>query len=129
NFLLMMKLKFGKNATETAKAVVKLLLPYKNLVKTITTDNGSEFACHELITKKIGAKVYFADPYSSWQKGAIEHANKLIRQYIPKGSSFDEFDDEFIKKVQMKINRRPREKLNFEPPVKAFQNAIKKLHL
>jgi IS30 family transposase len=129
NFLLMMKLKFGKNATETAKAVVKLLLPYKNLVKTITTDNGSEFACHELITKKIGAKVYFADPYSSWQKGAIEHANKLIRQYIPKGSSFDEFDDEFIKKVQMKINRRPREKLNFEPPVKAFQNVIKKLHL
>ncbi|MBR4326734.1 MAG: IS30 family transposase, partial [Bacteroidales bacterium] len=82
-----------------------------------------------LITKKIGAKVYFADPYSSWQKGAIEHANKLIRQYIPKGSSFDEFDDEFIKKVQMKINRRPREKLNFEPPVKAFHNVIKKLHL
>ena len=126
NFLLMTKLKFGKNAFETAKAVVKLLLPYKNIVNSITTDNGSEFACHELITKKNGAKVYFADLYSSWQKGAIEHANKLIRQYIPKGSNFD---DEFIKKVQMKINRRTREKLNFEPPIKAFQKVIKKLHL
>jgi len=53
---------------------------------------------HELITKRLGVPVYFADPYSSWQKGAIENGNKLIRQYIPKGVSFKNFSDMGIKK-------------------------------
>ena len=55
--------------------VRRLLLPYKEHIKTITTDNGYEFAAHKLITKYLGAVVYFADPYSSWQKGAIENTN------------------------------------------------------
>ncbi|MBD5132376.1 MAG: IS30 family transposase, partial [Clostridiales bacterium] len=50
---------------------------------------------------------------SSWQKGAIENANKLIRQYIPKGTDFSTLTDAFIRKIQYKINRRPRKKLNF----------------
>ena len=129
NLLLMALLPHGKNAPETAKVVNRLLLPYKQYVHTITTDNGSEFACHETITKKIGAKVYFADPYSSWQKGSIENMNKLVRQYIPKGSSFDGLDNKTIKQIQMKINKRPREKLNFEPPIKVFQIEMKKIAL
>ena len=52
----------------------------KKYIKTITIDNGPEFAAHKLITKYLGAVVYFADPYASWQKGAIENTNKLIRQ-------------------------------------------------
>lgn len=129
NILLMALLPHGKNAPETAKVVNRLLLPYKQYVNTITTDNGSEFACHETITKKIGAKVYFADPYSSWQKGSIENMNKLIRQYIPKGTSFDGLDNKTIKQIQMKINKRPREKLNFESPIKVFQMEMKKIAL
>jgi IS30 family transposase len=81
NLLFMARLPHGKNALETAKMAVRLLLPYKDYEETLTTDNGSEFACHELITKKIGAKV----PYSSWQKGAVKNINKLIRQYQKKG--------------------------------------------
>ena len=56
---------------EVAKTVVDALLPFKNGggIKTITTDNGPEFANYEYITKKLGATVYFTDPYSSWQKG------------------------------------------------------------
>ena len=63
------------------------ILPYKGeALKTITTDNGSEFAEHEWITRMLNVPVFFADSYSSWQKGAVENENKLIRQYIPKGT-------------------------------------------
>ena len=82
--LLMTKLKEGKNAKEVAKEVVRLLLPFKGKMrKNIITDHGREFAKHQEITKKLGVVVYFADAYASWQKGSIENANKLNRQYIP----------------------------------------------
>lgn len=124
NFVLMERLRHGKNAEEVAKVIVRLLLPYKKHVKTITTDNGSEFTAHTYVTEKIKAPVFFADPYSSWQKGSIENANKLIRQYIPKGVGFVDFSDEFIKSVQYKLNRRPREKLDFSSPSKVFFNLL-----
>ena len=90
NFLMMEKIKTGKKSEPIAKTVVRLLMPYRKTVKTITTDNGSEFASHQLITKGLHMKgkedviVYFADAYSSWQKGCVENTNKLIRRYIPK---------------------------------------------
>jgi IS30 family transposase len=119
-FLLMEKMKFGKQAEPLAKAVIRLLTGYKNTVHTITSDNGTEFAEHELIAKKLNADYYFAHPYSSWERGLNEYTNKLIRQYIIKGSSFDIYDDAFIKLTQNKINRRPREKLGFQSPLKIF---------
>ena len=97
---------------------------YKNTVHTITSDNGSEFAEHELIAEKLKADFYFAHPYSSWERGLNEYTNKLIRQYILKGSNFDLYDGEFIKLVQNKINRRPREKLNFQTPSKIFYASL-----
>lgn len=126
NLILMEKLKHGKNAKALAKVVVRLLFPYrKKACHTITTDNGSEFAAHELITKGLkGVKVYFADSYCSWQKGAIENANKLIRQYIPKGADFKDFSDKTILKIQKKINARPREKLGFKSPKFLFFKLI-----
>ena len=120
NYFNMMRLPDGKKPEGVAKAACKLLLPFKEAVLTITTDNGSEFIDHQTITKKIGATVYFADSYCSWQKGAVENTNKLIRQYIPKGASFDEFSDRDLMEIQKKINRRPREKLNFSTPTKEF---------
>ncbi len=68
-----------------------------------------EFAAHKLITKYLGAVVYFVDPYASWQR-----KYKLIRQYIPKQANFDEVTDKKIAIIQKKINNRPRQKLNFE---------------
>ena len=122
NFLLMSKLKYGKKAMPLAKTMWKLLLSYKgDKLLTITTDNGSEFAEHEWISKHLGGvPVYFTDSYSSWQKGAVENTNKLIRQYIPKGTNINTITDSLITKIQKKINRRPREKLNFSTPVKEF---------
>ena len=122
NFILMEKLKCGRKAVPTAKVVARLLFPYREFVHTITTDNGCEFAAHLEITRMLSrggrerGKVYFADSYCSWQKGAIENANKLIRKYIPKKANFDDFSDTKIMKIQKKINRRPREKINFDSP-------------
>ena len=119
-FLFMKKLERGKEARGLAKEVVKLLLPYKKYIHSITSDNGSEFAEHEFIARKLGIKFYFAHPYSSWERGLNENTNGLIRQYIPKGVSFDHFTDLDIKNIQYKINRRPREKLQFDSPKKRF---------
>lgn len=122
NMLLMEKLPLGKNPKALAKVAGRLLFPFReNGVKTITTDNGSEFCDHLSISKMLkGVTVYFADSYCSWQKGAIENANKIIRQYIPKGTDFNDISSEFIKKTQAKINNRPREKLNFSSPKNVF---------
>lgn len=125
-FVFMEKLLHGKKSKPLAKTVVKLLYAYRRDIKTITTDNGSEFAAHEDITNglKINGKediiVYFADAYCSWQKGAVEYTNKLIRQYIPKGANFNQFSQQRINNIAKKLNMRPRKKLNFETPKKVF---------
>ena len=68
--------------------------------------------------------VYFTDSYSSWQKGAVENANKLIRRYIPKKANFNDFSDRKIMEIQKKINRRPREKLDYKTPQECFYGNI-----
>lgn len=123
NFLLMEKLQQGKKAKPLAKVVWRLLLPYKGkMLKTITTDNGSEFAEHEWITKRLNVPVYFTDSYCAWQKGAVENENKLIRQYIPKGTDINTLSDRKIKIIKNKLNARPRQKLNFNSPKECFFN-------
>lgn len=114
------KLPHGRNSQQVSKEVITLLLPYMDRLKTITTDNGSEFADYQEITNKLNVPVYFTDPYSSWQKGAVENANKLIRQYVPKRTSFKEYSNQNIKEIQYKLNRRPREKLDFNSPKNEF---------
>lgn len=110
--------KHPQTITET---VWRMLLPFRGkALKTITTDNGIEFRLHEIFARKLRTKVYFADSYCSWQKGAIENANKLIRQYFPKGTDFNLITKEEIHEVQKKINSRPRLKLNFETPTMVF---------
>ena len=116
-FLLMRKLKEGKNAKALAKELFYMFLPYKEFVLSITSDNGSEFYEHRYIAKKLGAEYYFAHPYSSWERGLNEYTNGLIRQYVPKKQSFDKYSDEDLMLFQHKINRRPRKLLNFETPL------------
>ena len=131
NMILMERLPHGKHPEPLAKAVIRMLFPYRHTIHSITTDNGSEFCAHKLISRALAPKgtkdpnlVFFADSYSSWQKGAIENANKLIRQYIPKGTDLSTLTDAFIRKIQHKINRRPRKKLNFQSPKSVFFRQI-----
>ena len=98
----------SKKPDDVAMAVIRLLLPYKKHVLTITTDNGMEFMNHKKICKALDCTVYFADPYCSGQKGAVENANKILREYFPKGTDFREVSQTELDKVQYEINERPR---------------------
>ena len=121
NFLLMTRLRKGKKAMEVARQAYRLMMPYRGeQMHTITTDNGSEFACHQWIAERLGVQVYFTDSYASWQKGAVENINKLVRQYIPKGTDISKVTDKRIMAIQAKINARPRKKLNFNTPKQEF---------
>ena len=120
NNVIIEKLPHGKKAIPVAKTVYRLLFPFREHVLTITTDNGSEFAAHEIITEKLKVPVYFTDSYSSWQKGGIENANKLVRFYLPKETDLEKISNKTIKRIQRQLNERPRKKLNFSTPVKEF---------
>lgn len=116
----------GKDALELAQMTVKLLAPYSSVIQTITADNGKEFAQHKLIAKRLEACFYFARPYHSWERGANENTNGLIRQYFPKGSSFENITHEDVRNVQNILNNRPRKKINFLTPNEFFLQNLPK---
>lgn len=116
-YMLMEKMSTGKQAKPVAEAVVRLIKGAGLPVRSITTDNGTEFAAHETIARELGVHIYFAHPYSSWEKGSIENINGLIRQYIPKKTDFRGVSNAMIKAVIEKLNNRPRKKNGFVKPV------------
>lgn len=118
-YTIVRKLK-SKKASHVADTVIAALIPFKRNIHSITTDNGTEFADHKKIADKLNTIVYFAHPYCSWEKGAIENANMLYRQYIPKKLSFKLISKEQLMLIQQKINDRPRKAINFQKPYKLF---------
>ena len=110
----------GKDSKALAEKAAETLMPFKGLLHTITSDNGKEFAEHKAIAKSLAVDYYFAHPYHSWERGANENMNGLIRQYLPKGTSFDSLDDNEIKRIRDKLNNRPRKKLGFLTPIEYF---------
>lgn len=110
----------GKDSKALAEKAAETLMPFKGLLNTITSDNGKEFAEHKAIAKSLAVDYYFAHPYHSWERGANENMNGLIRQYLPKGTSFDSLDDNEIKRIRDKLNHRPRKKLGYLTPIEYF---------
>jgi IS30 family transposase len=114
----------GKVNRYTAKAVEKTiislmeLLPRRNY--TLTVDNGKEFASHESVADALRIRVYFADPYSAWQRGLNENTNGLIRQYVPKGSDVRILTEQQILHIMDRLNNRPRKSLGFLTPNEVF---------
>lgn len=113
--LRMKKLK-SRNAPELAAACITTLNEWKGSIKTITSDNGKEFADHKTIAKDLKVNFYFARPYHSWERGSNENLNGLIRQYIPKKTDFSTITDEYVQFVEEQLNNRPRKRFNFETP-------------
>ena len=105
-----------KSAEAVTQATIELLLPYKDLVHTITADNGKEFAYHERIAAALDAKVYFAHPYHSWERGLNENTNGLLRQYWPKQAELKSVSLDEVAAVVSQLNARPRKALNFSTP-------------
>ena len=110
----------GKDSKALADKAAEMLMPFKGLLHTVTSDNGKEFAEHKAIAKSLAVDYYFAHPYHSWERGANENMNGLIRQYLPKGTPFDGLDDNEIKRIRDKLNNRPRKKLGFLTPIEYF---------
>jgi len=98
----------GKRADLLADAAIENMIGLKSKIKTITFDNGLEFAEHTKIGKKLDADIYFAHPYASWERGINENTNGLIRQYFPKGTDFNKVTEQQIKFVMERLNNRPR---------------------
>ncbi len=109
-----------RTADPTREAAAGLLGPFKELVHTITLDNGKEFAFHEDIAKSLDADIYFAHPYSSWEWGLNENTNGLIRQYFPKKHDFTTITDDQIAEAMHRLNHRSRKKLGFKTPYEVF---------
>lgn len=113
--------KIAKKEAELVKAAaIELLTPWKSALHTITSDNGKEFAQHQQIAQALQIGFYFAKPYHSWERGANENLNGLIRQYIPKSTDFTTITDDQIAAIQDKLNNRPRKRFNFETPNHVF---------
>jgi len=116
-----------KSAPAVAEALCSMLLPVKDKVLTLTSDNGIEFMRHQTIANTLDADFFFADPYSSWQRGTNENTNGLVRQYFPKKPDFTTLSDSDIQFVNDRLNNRPSKVLAFRTPNEAF--TITLLHL
>jgi len=104
-----------------AKAFKKIPDKFK---KSLTYDRGMEMSQHKLFTKRTKIQVYFADPYSPWQRGTNENTNGLIRQYFPKGTDFKRVSLAEIKKAESRLNSRPRKVLDYYTPSEKFYQLI-----
>lgn len=119
----------GKVARYTAEAVEQAIislmeaLPGRNY--TLTVDNGKEFTSHESVAETLQIKVYFADPYSAWQRGLNENTNGLIRQYVPKGSEVRNLTHRRVQHIMDRLNNRPRKSLGFLTPNEVFYERTK----
>lgn len=85
-------------------------------IKTITVDNGMEFASHKELKEKTGADIYFAHPGCPWERGGNENINGLLRQFFPKGTDFDDVSEEELAHATDLINNRPRKLLGYKTP-------------
>ena len=114
--------RLAKVRRNTAKSVANAMTrQLQSLeVKTITSDNGREFAHHQHIAAHLSADFYFAHPYSSWERGVNENTNGLVRQYFPKKSDFSKITDRQINKVVDRLNQRPRKTLGYKTPNEVF---------
>jgi transposase, IS30 family len=111
----------SKNAAAVARAIIEALLDRPiSWVKTITLDNGTEFAHHQQLTKELGLDVYFADPYAAYQRGTNENTNGLIRRYLPKGTSFRNLTQKKLDHIVEELNNRPRKCLGYRTPNEVF---------
>jgi len=119
----------SKDAETVTRGITEALgdLP-AGFIKSITFDNGSEFCMHQTIEKVLQCRVYFADPYSSWQRGLNEHINGRIRYYLPKKKSFAHLTDEFIDDSLFSINARPRKSRGWISPADILNSHLVALH-
>ncbi|MCO1333314.1 IS30 family transposase [Microbulbifer sp. OS29] len=103
----------NKSKKTVSRAIKQVLKPYQAVCKTITFDNGGEFAGHQSIARKLGCNIYFAKPYHSWERGLNENTNGLLRRFFPKGMELGKLSKSQIDDAVFRINARSRKMLNY----------------
>jgi transposase, IS30 family len=119
----------NKTAELVGQAIIDRLSPVRERVKTITFDNGKEFANHRVIDQALSSKAYFADPFASWQRGSNENLNGLLRQYIPKKRPLSTVTEKELKMIEHRLNHRPRKRLGFKTPYEVFYQSLTRVAL
>lgn len=122
--LIIVKIENRKSKTVTEHFAKLLKKQPENLRKTMTYDNGIEMANHKWLTKVTGMQIFFAHPYSSWERGTNENTNGLIRRFLPKGTDFNKISEERLKQIENNLNNRPRKVLGFKTPNQIRQQEI-----
>jgi len=122
--MLKMKKVESKDAQVVAQAMNELLEDWVPFIHTLTSDNGKEFAQHEIVAEKSNIDFYFALPHHPWERGANENLNGLIRQYLPKGCDFQTIDKQRINEIETKLNERPRKRFKFETPMEIMERLL-----
>ncbi|MDX1410933.1 MAG: IS30 family transposase [Nitrospirales bacterium] len=112
----------SRSAQVVSRAITRLLRPFKDRVKTLTFDNGSEFVKHETIAQALEAQTYFAHPYASWERGINENTNGLLRQFFPKRTDFRKISWHQVKEEVAHLNTRPRKTRGDRTPNELFNN-------
>ena len=118
-----------KTSDLVSRAIVEGLRPFANRVKTLTHDNGKEFAAHIQIDQALNSTGYFARPFASWERGSNENFNGLLRQYVPKKRSLNTVTEDEITMIQNRLNNRPRKRLGFKTPAEVFNQSLKRVAL
>ena len=113
----------NKTAALVSTAIIKRLKPISKRVQTLTYDNGKEFADHATIDRALGSTAYFADSYSSWQRGSNENLNGLVRQYIPKSRPLSTVTDAELEKIERLLNTQPHKRLGYKTPLEMFTSS------
>lgn len=126
-YAILTKLPDRTAAAYTSAMIDKFEKLPKYKCQSITVDHGKEFAEHRTIFAKLKCKVYFADPHAPWQRGTNENFNGLLRQFLPKHSSFSDLSQLDVDRIATLINRRPRKSLGWLCPEEVFFNKF--LHL
>jgi len=110
----------ARQVTEVNKALIREVKAGRLKMKSLTLDNGTEFHGFKELEAKLGIKVYFAQPYHSWERGTNENTNGLIRQYLPKGTCFKELTQRRCNEIEQELNDRPRKVLGFSTPNEVY---------
>jgi len=98
----------------------------ESLRRTMTLDNGKEFAQHEQLAEDLGLDIYFAKPYASWQRGTNEHTNGLLRQFFPKGTDFARISHRQVARAEKLLNERPRKRLGYRTPQEVLAKKLRR---
>ena len=124
-FTYIIKLKDRKSETVTTGFMTQLNMFERHLKRTMTYDNGFEMANHQWLTEQTGTDIYFAHPYSSWERGTNENTNGLIRRFLPKKTNFNKVRESKLNTIETLLNNRPRKILGYQTPAEALAYEIK----